>query len=103
MWSNGYRDHLGCRSGLIKGYESGLYYVSAKHAALPRKQKQVGWKSQLCVILKQHVNLRNVVSVSKHYKNPTKCDGFVQNGNHHNPTQRNLFSPSRSCKINHLA
>jgi hypothetical protein len=31
----------------------------------------------------RHVYLRTVVSVSQHYKNPTKRDCLVQSGPHH--------------------
>jgi hypothetical protein len=31
----------------------------------------------------RHVYSRTVVSVSYHYKNPTKCAGLVQSGPHH--------------------
>jgi hypothetical protein len=61
------------RSGQIKDYKICICCISAKHAALRRKNKD-------CLARKQenvsgwgrHVYQLTVISVSYHYKNPTK-------------------------------
>jgi len=54
---------------------------SAKEAALRREIKDVLARNQDNV--GRHVYLQTVVSVSLHYKNPTKRVGLVQSGSHH--------------------
>ena len=61
------------RSSQTKDYKIGICYFSAKHAALRRKSKRlVDLESRECVRLERHVKPLTVVSVSYHYKNPTK-------------------------------
>ena len=61
------------RLGKTKDYKIGICYFSAKHAALRRKSKRlVDLESRECVRLERHVKPLTVVSVSYHYKNPTK-------------------------------
>ena len=48
-----------------------------------KEQRLVGSQSGYCVRVGQHVNLRTIVSVSQHYKNPAKCVDLVQSGPHH--------------------
>ena len=45
-----------------------------------KEQRLVGSESGYCVRVGQHVNLRNIVSVSSHYKNPAKRVDLVQSG-----------------------
>ena len=50
---------------------------------MEKEQRLVGSESGQHVRVGRHVYLRTVVSVSLHYKNPTKHVGLVQNGPHH--------------------
>jgi hypothetical protein len=43
----------------------------------------VGTKSGYCVRVERHFYPRTVISVSYHYKNPTKGVGLVQSGPRH--------------------
>ena len=75
-------------SGQTNDYKINIYCNSAYHATLRSKNKLVS--SEIGdVHVEQHVCLQTVVSMSKHYKNPTKCVGLVQSG--HLPIECNLF------------
>ena len=63
------------RSGQTKDYKIGICCFSAKHAALRRKSKD--WLTRNPGS-GRHAYPRTVVSVSWHYKNPTRHVGLVQ-------------------------
>ena len=72
------------RSCQTKDYTFSICCFSAKHAVLRRKRKDWLTRNQDYVSeWGQHVYPRTVVSVSQHYKNPTKRVGLVQSGHHH--------------------
>ena len=83
---------LEARSGKTKDYKIGMCCFSAKHATLRRKNKDELARNQANVSEWSNMSIRGVVSVSWHYKNPTKRVGLVQSGLHHHLTERNLFS-----------
>ena len=72
----------------------GICCFPAKHAALRRKSKYWSARTQINV-----PKLSDIVSVSKHYANPTKSVGRVQSGHHH-VNECNVFSPWYSWKQN---
>ena len=68
------------RSGQIKDYKIGIYCFFAKHVAIRRESKDwLAWNQDNVL----SVYLRTVVSVSLHYKNPTRGVGLVQSSPHH--------------------
>ena len=74
------------RSGQTKDYNIGMCCFSAKHAALRRKSKD--WLARNLNNVPEWSDmfprgLRTVVSVSQHYKNPTRRVGLEQSGPHH--------------------
>ena len=71
------------RSGQTKDYKIGICCFSTKHAALRRKSKDRLAQNQDNVSKWGDMFPQTVVLLSKHYKNPVKCVGLVQNGPHH--------------------
>ena len=71
------------RSGQTKDYKIGMCCFCAKHAALRRKSKDWLARNQNNVSEWSDMSTRGLVSVSKHYKNPTQRVGLVQSGLHH--------------------
>ncbi len=71
---------FGPRSGQIKDYKIGICCFSAKHTALRRKSNDWLARHQDNVSKWGDMSIRGLVSVSWHYKNPTKCVGLVQRG-----------------------
>jgi hypothetical protein len=49
------------------------------------------------------VFLQTVVSISQHYKNPSKCVCLIPSRHHYRLIECNLFSSEYSRKIAHLA
>jgi hypothetical protein len=71
------------RSDQTKDYKIGMCCFCAKHAALRRKSKDWSARNQNNVSEWSDMSTRGLVSVSKHYKNPTQRVGLVQSGLHH--------------------
>jgi hypothetical protein len=69
-------EHL---SGQTKDYAIGTCFFLAKQAALRRKGKD--WLAGIRIICPSEAT--SVVSVSKHYTNPTKRVDLIQSGPHH--------------------
>jgi hypothetical protein len=69
--------------GQTKDYKIDICWFLTKHAALWRKSKDGLARNQDNVSeWGQHGYPLTVVSVSSHYKNPTKCVGLVQTITH---------------------
>ena len=65
-------------------YKIGICCFSTKHAALRRKSKDWLARNQVNVSeWGKHVYPGTVVSVRKHYKNPSKRVGLVQSRSHY--------------------
>ena len=60
-----------------------LVFIPAKHAALRRKDNDWLARNQDNVSEWGDMSIHELVSVSQHYKNPTKRVGLVQSGPHH--------------------
>ena len=73
------------RSGQIKDYKIGIRCLSAKNAELRRKNNDWLARNQDNVSEWGDMSILGLfnVSVSLHYKNPTKRVGLVQSGHHH--------------------
>jgi len=66
-----------------KDYKISICCFSAKHAVLRSKRKDWSAWNQNNVSEWGDMSIRRLVSVSLHYKNPTKRVGLVQSGSHY--------------------
>jgi hypothetical protein len=77
----------------VKPNEIGVCCFCTKHAALRRKSKDwLAWNQDN--VSERHVYPQTVISVSKHYKNPTNHVGQVQSDLIIISLKINLFLPS---------
>ena len=70
-------------SAQIKDYDIGICYLTAKNTSLRGQSKDCLPKIITMCPSVEYIYLRNAVSVSYHYKIPTKCIGLEQSGHHH--------------------
>jgi hypothetical protein len=70
-------------SGQTKDCKIGISFFSTKHTALRSKNKDWLVRNQNNVSEWSDMSTRRLVSVSYHYKYPTKRVGLAQSGPHH--------------------
>ena len=81
------------RSGETKDYKIGICCFSTKYTALTRKNKDWLAQNQDNVFVWGDMSICRLVSVSQHYKNPTKHAGLKQSDLIVISLQINLFLP----------